>query len=210
MSSVNEKLVADPRLPAASTWRTCTALAPSTALKLELQVVPPSVEYCTLPPASDGVTVSAPLLVILSLPEEPVSLVSATVGAFGAAVSRTNVKLVAAPMFPAASIWRTWTVLVPSTATKLELQVVPPSIEYWTVPPFSAGVTVIKPLGLIPDDPVSSATFGAPGPAVSTASVPAGLRLAASASAALLPHASVMIAPLSTIELMARSRCPAP
>ena len=60
-------------------------------------------------------TFSAPLLVIRSVPELPLSVVSATDGAVGAAVSSMNAKLVAAEVFPAMSVWRTWTVFVPST-----------------------------------------------------------------------------------------------
>ena len=55
------------------------------------------------PPASAGVTVSAPLLVILSLAELPVSLVNATVGAAGTTLSSVKLKLAAVPALPAAS-----------------------------------------------------------------------------------------------------------
>ena len=80
---------------------------PSAALKLDVQLLPPLTEYSTTPPASAGVTVSAPLLVILSLFEVPVSEVSATVGAPGTTLSRVKLKLAALPALPAASTWRT-------------------------------------------------------------------------------------------------------
>ena len=76
---------------------------PSAALKLDVQLLPPLVEYSTTPPASAGVTVSAPLLVILSLFEVPVSEVSATVGAAGTTLSSVKLKLAAVPALPAAS-----------------------------------------------------------------------------------------------------------
>ena len=53
---------------------------PSAALKLLVQVDPPSVEYCTVAPDSIPVRLSTPLEVIPSLPLVPVSLDSATPG----------------------------------------------------------------------------------------------------------------------------------
>ena len=70
---------------------------------------------------------------ILSVDELPVSLASATTGATGGVVSRVKVKAAeAGPVLPATSVWRTSTAFDPSTGVKLEIQVVPPSIEYCT------------------------------------------------------------------------------
>ena len=73
-----------------------------------VHVAPPSVEYCTVAPVSTPERVSAPLLVILSVADDPVSLVSAMVGAVGALVSRVKAKAVeATEILPATSICRT-------------------------------------------------------------------------------------------------------
>src|SRR5207237_9207864 len=110
VSSVKLKLAALPVLPATSICRTCTLLAPSTALKLLLHVEPPLMLYCTLAPLSTPLTFSAPLRVIWSLLELPVSLLSATVGAAGAVVSRVKLKLVAWPVLDGTSVGCGWRV----------------------------------------------------------------------------------------------------
>ena len=51
--------------------------------------------------------VSAPVLVMWSVPEPPLSVVSATPGAAGPAVLSVKVKLVALDTLPATSVWRT-------------------------------------------------------------------------------------------------------
>ena len=61
-----------------------TVFGPSTAVNELLQVLPPSIEYSTRAPASMPERVSAPLLVIWSVAELPLSFVSATLGATGA------------------------------------------------------------------------------------------------------------------------------
>src|SRR5262249_57033690 len=108
----------------------CTALAPSWAVKVGDQVVPPSVEYSTKAPGS-LLTVSVPMLVIPSVGELPVSLVRATPGA-GAVLSRVKLKAVTPLTLPATSVCRTCTALLPSTAVKLADQVAPPPVEYST------------------------------------------------------------------------------
>ena len=76
-------------------------------------------------PALHPGDVSEGSLVVLSLPEEPVSLVSATTGA---AVPVSSVKENAVSLvLPATSVARTMTSLRPSTALKLLVKVVPPS-----------------------------------------------------------------------------------
>ena len=72
-----------------------------------LQVCPLSIEYWTSAPASMPERVSAPLLVIWSELELPLSVVSATPGAAGPWVSRVKLKVVAADTLPATSVWRT-------------------------------------------------------------------------------------------------------
>ena len=71
-------------LPARSVCRTSTVLDPCTSWAsvgaLVLQLLPPSSEYSTVAPLSTPVSASEGSLVIWSLPEEPVSLVSATAG----------------------------------------------------------------------------------------------------------------------------------
>ena len=77
-------------------------------MKELVQVAPPSIEYCTVAPVSTPESVIAPLLVILSVDEAPVSLVSAMVGLPGATVSRVKVKAVdGLEILPATSICRT-------------------------------------------------------------------------------------------------------
>src|SRR6185369_14023531 len=124
-------------LPATSVWRTCTLLLPSAAVKLLFQVAPPLVEYWTVAPASIPVSDRVPVLVIWSLLLEPVSLKRSTVGAVGAMVSRVKVRLPTLLVLPATSVWRTWTVLLPSAAVKLLFQVEPLSVEYSTAAPAS-------------------------------------------------------------------------
>src|SRR5665213_2896508 len=118
-----------------------------------LQVLPPSLEYCTTAPLSTPESVSAGLLVILSVPLAPVSLVSATPGAAGAPVSSVKVNELAADALPATSICRTCTVLLPCVrAARVgadALHVPPPLSEYCTTAPLSipesvsAGLLVI-------------------------------------------------------------------
>ena len=78
-------------LPATSVCRTSTVLAPCASCAavgaLVLQLLPPSIEYSTLAPALDAGQRQRGVLVIVSLPEEPVSLASATPGAAGAVSS---------------------------------------------------------------------------------------------------------------------------
>src|SRR5262249_55561772 len=148
VSRVKAKLAAGLALPATSVCRTCTALAPSWAVKLADQVAPPSVEYSTRAPGS-LLTVSVPMLVIPSVGELPVSLVRATPGAGGVAVSRVKLKAVPPLPLPATSVCRTCTALLPSTAVKLADQVAPPSVEYSTRAPGSL-LTVSVPMLVIP------------------------------------------------------------
>src|SRR5262249_60515801 len=83
VSRVKLKVVALDTLPATSVWRTLMVLRPSTAVNELLQVVPLLIEYCTMAPVSMPDRVSAPLLVIWSELELPLSVVSATPGAAG-------------------------------------------------------------------------------------------------------------------------------
>ena len=114
-------------------------------------------------------------LVMKSLFEPPVSSLSAVTVATeaGATVSSVKLSVAAAPSLPAVSTWRTSTVLLPSTGVNDPVQVAPLLIEYWIVPPVSAGVTVNVPLLVISSLallPVSSlsATVGAAGATVSS------------------------------------------
>ena len=148
-------------------------LTPSTAVNELLQVVPLLIEYWTMAPFSMPERVSAPLLVIWSELELPLSTVSATPGAAGAMVSRVKLKLVALDTLPAKSVWRTRTVFGPSTAAKELLQVLPPSSEYSTRAPASMPERVSPPLLVIwsvAELPLSSvsATLGATGGIVSS------------------------------------------
>ena len=92
------------------------------AEKLSVQVLPPSVLYSTVAPASVLPMVRAPLLVMLSEPLAPVSASSETVGA-ATWVSRVKLTVVAPEVLPATSVWRTATVLLPSAGVKDEDQV---------------------------------------------------------------------------------------
>ena len=87
VSRVKAKEAGVETLPARSVWRTSTVLDPCTSWAavgaLVLQLLPPSSEYSTVAPLSMPVSVSEASLVTWSLPEEPVSLVSATLGAAG-------------------------------------------------------------------------------------------------------------------------------
>ncbi len=87
VSSVKAKAVTAETLPATSVCRTSMVLAPCTSCAaigaLVDQVVPPSSEYSTFAPGSMLLSVSAGLLVMWSLLDDPVSLVSATPGAIG-------------------------------------------------------------------------------------------------------------------------------
>src|SRR5205085_2886387 len=60
VSRVKSNEVVSDALPAPSTWRTRTVLAPSWALKDEVQVPPPLVEYSTVAPPSVPPTLRAP------------------------------------------------------------------------------------------------------------------------------------------------------
>ena len=109
VSKVNCNCVAGVEiLPAASVWRTRTVLAPLMAAKLlrGFHVVPPLTLTSTTAPLS-AVTLSAPLLVIRSVPDLPVSLRRDTPGETGAAVSSVKVSCPESEILPAASVWRT-------------------------------------------------------------------------------------------------------
>ena len=99
-------------LPATSVCRTCTLLFPSAAVKMLPQVVPPSIEYSTVAPASMPVKVRLPVRLIRSVPLAPVSLLRDTPGV-AAIVSSTKVRLPLA-VLPATSVSRTVTVWLPS------------------------------------------------------------------------------------------------
>ena len=94
VSRVKVKAVRPETLPATSVCRTSTVFDPCTSWAivgaLIDQVVPPSSEYSTLAPLSMLVSVSAGLLVMWSLPEDPVSVVR-TVHDLTAAVGRHGV-----------------------------------------------------------------------------------------------------------------------
>ena len=103
-------------LPAVSISLTVTVLEPSVAVGgVVLHVVPPSVLYSIVLPASFGVTVSVPSLVIRSVALEPVSFVSSTLGAAGAVASTVTLPL-PVPSLPAASVAVTSTVVTPSAS----------------------------------------------------------------------------------------------
>src|SRR5438093_13506110 len=76
-----------------STWRTSTVFAPSTALKVLVQVAPPLDRKSVCRERVKMSTAGVPLMMMRSVLELPVSLVSATVGAAGAVVSRMKLKL---------------------------------------------------------------------------------------------------------------------
>ncbi len=130
VSSVKVRLLALLELPAMSVWRTRTALAPSDAANPVVQVTPLSILYSMTAPGSIPVTLSEPMLVILSVLLLPLSVSSATVGAVGGVVSRVKVSPLPPLELPATSVWRTITVLEPSIAVKLEFHDVPPSMLY--------------------------------------------------------------------------------
>ena len=122
-------------LPATSICRTCTELTPCVAVNELVHVAPPSVEYCTVAPVSTPESVSAPLLVILSVADDPVSLVSAMVGAVGALVSRVKTKAAEAADVTPQTACLTSTVFTPSLAVNDEDHDRPLSVEYSTVEP---------------------------------------------------------------------------
>ncbi len=67
--------------------------------------------YCHVAPGSSPLTFTVPLLVMPSLPDDPVSSASAAVGTAGAIVSTvTAPSVTGVPTFPATSLWRTSTV----------------------------------------------------------------------------------------------------
>src|SRR6478609_6106248 len=181
VSSVKAKGVTADTLPATSVCRTSMVLAPCTSCAavgaLVDQVVPPSSEYSTFAPVSMPVSVSAGLLVMWSLFDDPLSPVSATPGATGSTVSSVKAKAVTPDTLPATSVCRTSTVLAPCTSCAavgaLVDQVVPPSSEYSTFAPVSmpvsvsAGLLVMWSLFDVPVSPVS-ATPGATGTTVSS------------------------------------------
>ena len=70
--------------------------------------------------------------------------------------------------FPAASVWRTYTVFVPCvSAGALELQAVP-SEEYCTVAPDSIPVRLSTPLEVIPSLPLLPVSLDSDTPGVAT------------------------------------------
>jgi len=92
VSTVKLKLLAVETLPAASVWRTITVLRPSTGVNDVVQVVPPSVENSTFAPISIGESVSAPLLVMWSLFELPLSVVRTAPGGAGGVWSTVRLR----------------------------------------------------------------------------------------------------------------------
>ena len=119
-----------------SSCRTRTLLNPSTAVNISLQVEP-SVEYSTRAPSASPVTDSRPSAVIPSPGSAPLSLRSATTGAWGDCESSVKLKAVGSEAFPAASVWRMRKALCPSTALHCVLHVDPSSVEYSTIEPSS-------------------------------------------------------------------------
>src|SRR3981189_1084124 len=83
VSRVKLRALTPETLPAASVWRTRNVLRPSTGVNGVVQVVPPLVEYSTVAPISIPVSASAPLLVMWSLFELPLSVVSVAPGGGG-------------------------------------------------------------------------------------------------------------------------------
>ncbi|WP_341770846.1 hypothetical protein, partial [Burkholderia ambifaria] len=81
VSSVKLNAVGSDVLPATSVCRTWTSFTPSTALKLVLQVCPPSIEYSTTAPVSTPDTLSVLAFVMWSVALLPESVVNATPGA---------------------------------------------------------------------------------------------------------------------------------
>ncbi len=86
VSSTKLIVVAPEVLPATSVWRTDTVLLPSTGVKDEVHVWPPSVLYSTVAPASVPLMFRAPLLVMRSF-GSALSSCRETFGAAGAVVS---------------------------------------------------------------------------------------------------------------------------
>ena len=86
-------------------------------------------------PVSTPPRVSAPLLVILSVADDPVSLVSAMVGAVGALVSRVKAKAADAADVTPQTVCLTSTVFAPSLAVNDEDHDRPLFVEYSTVEP---------------------------------------------------------------------------
>ena len=110
VSNVKAKSAFAERLPATSVCRTRTDLAPSpVSVRLEPapvnQLVPPSVEYCHEDPDSSPLTLTVPMLVILSEDDAPVSEASVKTGV-ATLVSNVMDRL-AEPIFPALSVWLT-------------------------------------------------------------------------------------------------------
>ena len=95
-------------MPARSVCLTSTVLDPCTSWAsvgaLVLQLLPPSSEYSTVAPLSMPVSVSEGSLVTWSLPDEPVSLESATVGVEGAVTSIVTLRGVESALVPLPSV----------------------------------------------------------------------------------------------------------
>jgi hypothetical protein len=131
VSSVNVKgSERDDTLPARSVCRTSTVTAPGAGAKPDVHVAPLLTEYSIRASASMPPKARSAIRVILSVELEPVSVLSETAGVAGARVSRVKMNVLAAEMLPAASFWRTRTVLTPSTAVKVLPQLVPLLTEY--------------------------------------------------------------------------------
>ncbi len=82
------------------------------------------------------------MLLMLS-PTMPESVVRATLGALGAMVSWLKVMVADEGLIlPATSVWRTTTLLLPSTGVNVAAQVLPPLVLYSTLAPVSMVVTV--------------------------------------------------------------------
>ncbi len=165
VSSTKLMVVAPDTLPATSVWRTETVLLPSAGVKDEVQVWPPSVLYSMVAPVSVPPMVRVPELVTRSELLAPVSLVNETVGA-ATWVSSTKLTVVAPDVLPATSVWRTETVLLPSTGVKDEVQVWPPSVLYSMVAPVSVPPMVRAPELVMLSEPLApvslvSETLGA-------------------------------------------------
>ena len=194
-------------LPATSVWRTVTLVAPSpVSVKLlplpATQLVPPLLLYCHVAPASKPLTLTVPLLVMRSVAELPLSLARATLGAATAESSVKASALDARLTLPAASVWRTMTVLAPSPLSVKLLplpasQLVPPLMLYCQVAPASRPATLTLPLLVMPSPtvPLSSARLrlGATGAVVSAggATVVSSVKASALDARLTLPAASV-------------------
>ena len=104
-------------LPALSVWRTSTFLTPSPVrMKLvpwPVIQVPPSRRYAQAAPSSRPLTLTTPLLVMRS-PAAPLSIASCRPGAM-AEVSSVKSRVDTSLVLPALSVWRTLTVLGPSS-----------------------------------------------------------------------------------------------